>query len=388
MTALGCVVRGGKHAAQRRAHAKHRKVVWRKLGSSPKSVKLARVSADELIVLRAFESVALVLCLSAAWCDAAEIPHGQAAWVRVATADFEIYTTADEDAGRSLILRLERLRAVLQPILGWRSESRDEWRGDVRDERQKSICIIAFGSRDEFQPYAPINRSVGFFLPGARRDFMVLDGSSAEGRAAAHEYVHLLMARSGFRLPPWLNEGLAELYSNIEDRRSEPRVAVGRYIPGRVLSLRRDTWIGLAGLVAASANSDVFTGAGTVDSAYAESWLLAHMLVLDPRYAKKFPDLLDALQTVETADAFPRIYGKSIAEVEQDLKAYLDVGQSNVRILGDPPALDELPVEVQREADFDGRRALAEMLGNYRGRTEQSRDLYRKLGRDYPQRVP
>ena len=337
---------------------------------------------------RSSTSVALVFCLSAAWLGAADLPRGRAAWVRVATANFEMYTTADEGAGRSLVLRLERLRAVLQPIVGWRGESRAEWRGDVRDDRQESICIIAFGSRDEFQPYAPIGRSIGFSLTGAHRDFMVLDGSSAESRAAAHEYAHLLMARSGYRLPPWLNEGLAELYSNIEDGRSEPRVAIGRYIPGRVLSLHRDTWIGLADLVAASAASEVFTGAEQVDSASAESWLLAHMLVLDPRYSRKFPDLLEAVQSTGTADAFSRIYGKSVVDVERDLKTYLDVGQANIRVLGDPPALHEVRVEVQPEADFDGRSAIAEMLGSYRGRMEQSRNLYRQLGRDYPERVP
>jgi len=303
--------------------------------------------------------------------------------VRVATDDFELYTTAGEDAGHSLILRLERLRAVLQPIIGWRGESRS----DIRDEREQPVCVIAFGSRDEFQPYAPIGRSVGFFLPGTRRDFMVLDGASAQSRAAAHEYVHLVMARSGFRLPPWLTEGVAELYSNLEEGRSEPRVAIGRFIPGRVLSLRRDTWIGLAELVSAGADSPVFSSAGMVDSAYAECWLLAHMLVLDPRYEAEFPDLLAALDTSETAEAFCRVYEKSIAQVEQDLKAYLEVGQANARNLGDPPSLAALRVEVDREADFDGRAALAEMLGNYRGRAEQSRDLHRQLERDYPSRV-
>lgn len=348
---------------------------------------MARDSADELIVPRSLASVAVVLCFPVAWCAAGELPHGRAPWVRVATDDFELYTTAGEDAGRSLILRLERLRAMLQPILGWRGESRSEVRSDIRDERQRPACIIAFGSRDEFQPYAPVGRSVGFFLPGTRRDFMVLDGASAGSRAAAHEYVHLVMARSGFRLPLWLNEGLAELYSNLEDGRSEPRVAIGRFIPGRVLSLRRDAWIGLAELVSASTNSEAFTNAGMVDSAYAESWLLAHMLVLDPRYEAKFPDLLAALDTSETAEAFRQVYDKSIARVEQDLKAYLEVGQRNARILGDPPAPAALRVEVDREADFDGRAALAEMLGTYRGRAEQSRALYRQLDRDYPFRT-
>jgi len=304
-----------------------------------------------------FAVIAFLCC--GAWCAAAE------PWLRLTTAHFELYTTAGEEVGRSLILSLERLRTSLQPVV------------EQRDERQKTVCIIAFGSRDEFQRYAPMSRSTGFFLPGAGRDFIVLDGPSGESRTAAHEYAHLVMSRGGFHLPAWLNEGLAELYSNLADGR------MGRFIPSRVLSLHRDGWIGLAELVS---KSEVLTSPGSVDSAYAESWLLAHMLVLDPRYAGEFPGLLAALQNSGTAEAFGQVYGESIAQVERDLKAYLEVGAANVRILAEPPRDAVERVDVEREADFDGRLALAEMLRNYRGRAEESRDLYRQLDRDYPHR--
>ena len=129
----------------------------------------------------------------------------------------------------------------------------------------------------------------------------------------------------------------------------------------------------------ADAGSDLFTSAGSVDSAYAESWLLAHMLVLDPRYAAKFPDLLIALQTADTPEAFRRVYGQSIAQVEQDLREYLEVGQGNVRVARQTAGAAAPELNVEKGADFEGLTALAEMLANYRGRTEQSRDLYRQL---------
>ena len=333
---------------------------------------------------RSLAVFALVSCFPVAWCAAAEMPHGRTSWVRLATPGLEVYTTADEDSGRSLILHLERLRAILQPILEWGGESRSE----VRDQRERPICIIEFGSRDEFLPFAPMSRSIGYFLPGARRDFVVLDGTHAEGRVAGHEYVHFVMSQSGLRLPTWLNEGLAELYSNLEETQSGQPTTLGQFIPGRVVSLHRNAWIGLTELTSAPSGSPIFMGAGSVDSAYAESWLLTHMLVLDPRYAAGFPDLLAALQTSDTAAAFQQVYDKSIADVERDLKTYLETGQTNARILRDSPAPAVTLVTVEREADFEGLSALAEMLGNYRGRTGQSRDLYRQLERDYPQRLP
>jgi hypothetical protein len=345
--------------------------------------------ADKVIVTRVLAFLTLVSCGLAAEAPKIPIDPTRSGWVRVATANFELYTTADEGAGRSLILQLERLRTLLQPVLSWRVEPLVETRVEAIAEGKRPICIIAFGSHDEFLPYAPISRSIGFFLPGKQRDFVVLDGSHAESRAAAHEYVHFLVAQSGLRLPTWLNEGVAELYSNLEEGRPGHGPAIGRFIPGRVLSLRRGAWFDLAGLVSASSRSDFFTSPARVDSAYAESWLLAHMLVLDPRYAPGFPDFLVALQTSETTEAFRRVYGKSLAQVEQELNAYLEVGESNARILGDSAAPAELPVQVERrEADFDGRMALIEMLRNYSGRVEQSQDLYRRLALDYPRRLP
>jgi hypothetical protein len=317
-------------------------------------------------VPRSLAVVALALSVAGA-CAGTELPGWRASWVRVSTANFELYTTADENAGRSLIVRLEKLRAALQPIL--------DWRGELPDEHPKPICIIEFASREEFLPYAPMNRSIGFFLPGVHRDFVVLDGTHAEGRSAAHEYVHFVIAQSGLRLPTWLNEGLAELYSNLDES-----AEIGQFIPGRVLSLHRDSWIALDELTSADAGSDLFTGAASVDSAYAESWLLAHMLVLDPRYSAKFPDLLTALQTTDTPDAFCRVYGQSIAQVEQALKEYVEVGQGNVRVARQPAGTSAPELSVEKDADFEGLTALAEMLANYRGRTEQSRDLYQLLG--------
>jgi hypothetical protein len=136
----------------------------------------------------------------------------------------------------------------------------------------------------------------------------------------------------------------------------------------------------------AGTESRLFTSADSVDAAYAESWLLAHMLVLDPRYAERFPAFLAAIQASDVEEAFHQVYGKSLAEVESDLRAYLDVAEDNVRKLGDPPQIGEIPFQVESQANFEGRMALADMLGHYRGRVEESRELYQQLAREYPQR--
>jgi hypothetical protein len=325
----------------------------------------------------AFAPATWLFC--AAWCFAAESPDrpvdpAKGLWLKVASANFEVYTTAGEEAGRNLIRRFERLRTVLRPAMGWTGS------------RERPVCIIAFQSNDEFRPYTPVGQASGFFLPGARRDFVVLESPTTRTRTAAHEYGHVVIAQSGLQLPVWLTEGIAELYSNIEAGPTDSSVVVGQFILGRVFSLRRDGWIDLNELVSASAHSPEFTSPAFVESAYAESWLLAHMLTMDPRYAGGFQTFLSAIQICGTAEAFERAYGKSMPQVERDLRGYLDAGQANARVQSGAPPETIQSIDVQPDADFEARLALAEMLGSYRGRSEQARQVYLQMARDYPLR--
>ena len=83
-----------------------------------------------------------------------------------------------------------------------------------------------------------------FYLKGRDRDHIVMGGMGVDyDSTAVHEFVHLLVARSGTKLPLWLNEGLAELYSNLEPQGKT--VHVGKLIPGQVLRLRETKWIPL-----------------------------------------------------------------------------------------------------------------------------------------------
>ena len=71
-----------------------------------------------------------------------------------------------------------------------------------------------------------------YHRPGAERDYIVL---SEAGRTscptATHEYVHLNGNHAGMKLPPWLNEGLADLYSTLKPEGQ--KILVGSLVPGR-----------------------------------------------------------------------------------------------------------------------------------------------------------
>jgi hypothetical protein len=324
--------------------------------------------------VRLVARLALVIAfLGGGWYSEADPPDAN--WLKLTSANFELYTTASETSGRELIRHFEQIRRVLQPALGWQGPE------------SKRAVLIAFRSSTEFRPYAPNDCASGFYLPGSGHDFIVMASASREDRTAAHEYGHLILSHIGWHLPAWLDEGLAELYSDSDFSGAKRQISVGQFIPGRVATLHQDGWIRLDELLPANPSSELFSSPAFARSSYAECWLLAHMLALDPRYAPRFGDLVAALRNSDALAAFATAYGKSLTDVERDLRAYLVEGQRNRRLVDTGSADCQGAIMVDRDAGFDARLALAEMLRDYPGRRDQARGAYQQLVRDYPRRM-
>src|SRR6516162_759334 len=184
---------------------------------------------------RVFACLLLPACLSAA----------QDPWLKITSANFELYTTAGERTGRDLIKHFEQVRSFFTQAFGAHLAS-------ARPAR-----IIAFRNEKEYLPYRPSEFASAFYQPGAAHDFIVMSGASSEHYPVAiHEYTHLMIHQSGMEIPPWLNEGLAELYSSLEPRGA--KILVGQVIPGRVHVLNTEKWIPLATLLNVDHNSPYY----------------------------------------------------------------------------------------------------------------------------------
>ena len=122
-------------------------------------------------------------------------------WVKLRSANFELFTSAGERAGRRTIQQFER--------------TRDFFRQAMQREVSNSmpVRIVLFRSKKEYLPYRPGEATAAYYLSGPDADLIVLVAGN-ESSQAIHEYVHLLVRHSGLRLPVWMNEGLADLYSN------------------------------------------------------------------------------------------------------------------------------------------------------------------------------
>lgn len=294
-------------------------------------------------------------------------------WLRITSANFELFTTAGERSGRDLIKHFEQVRSFFIQAFG------------ARLALGKPARIIAFRSEKEYRPYRPNEFATAFYQPGAEHDFIVMQsGSGDHYDVAVHEFTHLLIHQSSQPVPVWLNEGMAELYSNLAPAGS--KIVVGKLIAGRVQTLLREKWIDLRVLVAVDHTSPLYRERPQAGMFYAESWALVHMLNLDTAYRPQFRAMVEALKDGDTAAAFERAYGKPIERVQEDLRAYLTGNTINAAVFDIqlPKAVDSPRIEPG--AGLSARLALAELLANYRGKLEQARAAYEQLARDYPKR--
>ena len=215
-------------------------------------------------------------------------------WLKITSANFELYTTAGERSGRELVKHFEQVRSFFLQAFGSRLAA------------SRPVRIIAFRNEKEYAPYRPSEFASAFYQPGSAHDFIVMSGASSENYpVAVHEFTHLMIHQSGMELPAWLNEGLAELYSNMEPRGN--RILVGQVKPGRLQALRSGPWIPLATLLNVDHSSPYYNEKSGAGMFYAESWALVHMLVLDPEYRPHLSAMALALKDGNPEAAFSKV---------------------------------------------------------------------------------
>lgn len=230
-------------------------------------------------------------------------------WVRVQSQNFDLYTSAGEKSGRAAVQFFEQVRAFFDKF-------------GRQQSGRPAVRVMAFKSEKDYDPYRSGSFAAAYYVGTEKRDFIVMQkfGSDDTRAVVLHEYTHLIVNQTRMKIPAWLNEGLAEVFSTL--RPAWGKVMIGNLIPGRFQTVHR-AWLPLPALLAADRESVHYNDKEKAAIFYAESWLLAHMLYLSEEYEPKFSAFLAALSNgAKAEEAFPKVYGKTVAEVERDLQAY------------------------------------------------------------------
>ena len=134
-------------------------------------------------------------------------------------------------------------------------------------------------------------------------------------RYLRHELAHYVLAAHYHKLPPWINEGLAQFF--------ELRGPYGRPHPRHLKTvtrqLRRSEGDILSRLVALP------EGVRFDFQDYAQAWGLTHFFLLDPRYgAVAVKDYLAAINSgADAQEQFRKSFGRSPDEMESSWREHL-----------------------------------------------------------------
>ncbi len=282
--------------------------------------------------------------------------------IRVATPHFELYTEENAPAARQFLRHLELVRAFFEQHGG----ALRPWSGPVR--------IVGFRSLEEYRPYAPRASASAHYQAAPERDTIVVSSlASASYPAAVHEYVHLLIQRTGWSLPLWLSEGVAEFYSTLQPLPGNA-VRLGDPPAGYLRMLRERPWLDAETLFSAERASPVYSDPQLRPLFYAQSWALAHMLAQQESHRRDLPSMANAPERRPPAGLW------------RELEAYLagtPLPSETLKLARrqQPPEPD-----VRQAGDLEWGLVLAEQLAGLASDMEAAKRAYDELGARYPAR--
>lgn len=311
----------------------------------------------------------LILAIASVISAAAADPK----WIQLENENFHIYSSANARETRSALNYFERIRSFFIQLTG------------EPPAKPLPIYIIAFGSEKEYQPYRLNEVAIAYYAGQSERDYIVLGrmGEQAE-RVAAHEYAHLVFRHAGYRLPPWLNEGMAELFSTMTELGKN--TIFGRPIVGRLRELQSASWVPLKTILEADQGSPYYNESKRAGHLYNEGWALAHMLTTSKEYRPKFGQFFNAVQSgVPSVEALERVYGQPLAQIEEALKFYIR-GQRFYELVTKIQIDDMEKLTVSPADTFDVQYLQADLLLGLKDRRPEGIKRMEELARENPNR--
>ncbi len=294
-------------------------------------------------------------------------------WLRLTTPDFELFTSAGEKQARETARQFEQVRDFFLQA------------SPLRNLGDSPLRIFQFETEDHYARVRPNGQVAAYFTATPAADYIVMgDRAQISFAPAIHEYMHLIVRHSGLRIPTWLNEGWAEVFSTL--RPAGNGIAVGDLIPDRMKSLTTDAWLDFNSLSSVTERSPIYNENARTGIFYAESWALAHMLFLSPDYKDNFGKFVTALNSGnDTAESLRIAWERTPDEVFKDLRAYFDRKRLFGVIFETRTVAHEEKYAAAALPEFDSRLALADLLFAAGKRAEAAAE-YTKLGAEQPNR--
>jgi tetratricopeptide (TPR) repeat protein len=319
---------------------------------------LARLKAAALLVV-----ILTALSFAPNSLQAAERP-----WVRATSPNFELYTNKSEKDARKIIEHFERVRHVFKKLANFEVDPEFPTR------------LVVFRSQKDYEPFQPRENVAGFYNQMRGRDTIVMGESNTDSyEVAVHEYFHLVSRAGLFDLPPWFEEGLAQVYENMRINKKD--VQIGRPIERHLsyMQQRQFPWTPLQHFFAVQSVASGHDAGMRMGEFYIQSWALAHMVMMDSEYRPKSGEFFRAMKEHGNGEkAFQDVYGMDIKQTFFELNKY--VSKQIFQYIKIPmPRLEEFPsIEVSQATPMQYKLVFADVLTNLH-RHDKAEAIYNEL---------
>ena len=305
--------------------------------------------------------IAFLLCTA--------VSASQPNWIMIQDDNFRVYSSASERETRDMLNQFELIQGFFNQLTG------------TKPGKSEPVSVVIFGTEKEYQPYRFNSFASAYYSNHSDRDFIVVGKLGEQSSlTASHEYTHLAFAHAGYSLPPWLNEGIAELFSTLHPQGQF--TLYGDVLPGRLQELYRDPWVPLATILAADRNSPYYNESSKAGSFYTESWALVHMLATSDEYRSKFWDVVKAINAgANSVEALEKVFGMPLAKLDDTLQSY--VRGSRFFQLKVKVALQGAEKRASQPADmFEVRELQAALLMGLNTTQDEARARFEELTRE------
>ncbi len=309
-----------------------------------------------------------------AWFLLAAAPAWGTGWAALEGGRFTIWSSAPEPEARRALAGLEEMADGMEALWG------------PLPEHAPALRAYLFADLAGLRSMGAQGYSKGFFQSGPDYDAIAAAAGEAESiRALRHEYVHRVLHRTARRLPQWLEEGLAELYSTLS--RDRAHWLAGQPIRSHIEFLRRARWVDFAALERMHLDEGLWFRADGVMLYYGQSWALAHYLAIASPRASRFQAFLDRLMLGEdAASALEAEYQMRPQDILREARARIEQGRFAVQRIA---AAATAPRPAARWRPLDETEAaipLAELAAatGHRPEDQQFLDALRKAAKGSP----
>jgi tetratricopeptide (TPR) repeat protein len=304
-------------------------------------------------------------------------------WIEVRTTHFLVASNGNEKDAQRVAEQFELVRDVFQTILGFK-----------RVDPPQPIRILALKNESSLSKLFPDywaqkghTRPAGLFQATQDANY-ILVRMDAEGdyryHILYHEYTHAIVRLNFNYLPPWLNEGFAEVIGNA--RFQERTIEIGQPSPEDLQLLSETKLLPLDQLFQVTERSNYYNEQNLANIFYAESWALVHYLMLDPirRKGRPLDHYVQMLSKgLNALDAAKAAFG-DLGQLQADLQKY--VTQLSFYEIKVKPEAQTASVQMQtRVMQWGEVEALEGEVEFARGKTDLAVPLLEAAVKDDPQ---